>query len=148
MNDTIDTMMRYKMMIAVWMKMKEKMYKLQMQVGVVRPLEADVVAESYGGEADEAEVQSLEVAPVLHGRVEKRGQTGDRARGQRQVQHDPVDARLPVLQSRLEKTHPQHDGFRTISTMCIRSKSALYSLRRRPRRRVCPGAICHPWTGC
>lgn len=115
--------------------------KLQVQVGVVRSLEADVVPESDGGEAHEAKVQGLEVGPVLQGRVEGRRETGHGARGQRQVQHDPVNARLPVLQSGLMDKNvinitPFIDGDKLPPPPYLRPL---------PRRRVCRAATFRPW---
>lgn len=57
------------------------------------------IAETYGSETDETEVEGLEVAPALEWRVQSRGATSYRTRGQGEVEHNPVDARLPVVQT-------------------------------------------------
>ena len=82
-------------------KTTKMLLDVQVDVGIVGPLGTDVVAEANGREAHEAEVERLEVVPALEGSVERRGRAGDRARGQREVEHHPVDAWLPVLQTHL-----------------------------------------------
>lgn len=73
-----------------------------MNIRIVWPLRANVVPEPDGREAHEAEVERLEVVPAFEWRVEGCGNTGDGARRQRQVQHHPVHAWLPVLESHLQ----------------------------------------------
>lgn len=69
-----------------------------MYVRVARLLRANKVAKADSGEADEGEVQRVEIIPVLQRRVKCSGTTGDDAGGDGQVEHDPVHARLPLVQ--------------------------------------------------
>ena len=66
---------------------------------VALPLAAHQVTEADGAEGYEAEVERVEVAPVLHGGVEGRGAAGDQQGRHAQDQHHVVDGRLPALQA-------------------------------------------------
>lgn len=69
-----------------------------MYVRITGFLRADIIAEADGGEANESEVQRVEVIPALQRCVKCSGATGDDAGGHGQVEHDPVHARLPLVQ--------------------------------------------------
>lgn len=74
---------------------------VQVNVGIVGSLRANVVPETDCRETDEAEVERLQIVPAFKRRVKGCGSTGDGARRQRQVQHHPVYTWLPMLQSHL-----------------------------------------------
>lgn len=60
--------------------------------------DADKVPEADGGEANETKVQGVQVFPVLERSVNRSGATRYDATRQRQMEHNPIDARFPLVQ--------------------------------------------------
>lgn len=69
-----------------------------MYLGIVWLLRADVITEADGGEANESEVQRVEVIPIFQRCVKRSRTTGDDAGSHGQVEHDPIHARFPMVQ--------------------------------------------------
>lgn len=69
-----------------------------MNVRIVWFLCADIIAETDGGEANESEVQRIEIIPAFQRCVKPSSATGDDAGSHGQVEHDPVHARFPLVQ--------------------------------------------------
>lgn len=67
-------------------------------VGIGWLLRADVITKADGGEADEGEVKRVQIIPAFQRRVERSGATCDDAGHHAQVEQDPEDARLPLVQ--------------------------------------------------